>query len=592
MSDPLFVFDARLIAYFCFTTLNALSNAVHEDPHSLLYTMLAWRIASLVWLWHKGSNGKSIVLATVKERFLIAVPLMGVPMYWIGVRAPHNWESNVWSSLVDAFMAVYVVNGSNHTDGYSTTVLNMYSNFYTAAGFWKINTHFLDPASSCATVFMAQQLTYFAGFLSPSATIRIAKTLQPWFPTVTIVIELSMGIGLVLADCSAPKTRNRILLAAVTNVLVFHLLVCLTPRPHDISSFAMQCACRLALIIPDAWKKIGRILQRHATPLITVAILGFSYGVQNSFTPNNWDFCIFAFVAALEVWALIESQAMEVELSKNMPQSSRRPLWMWLAVAISFFYSFGTIPLGLMEEASPNMFANLKIHGGSNHFMPTGLLLHWAASREAQGDLDSFLVRHWGGGEIRLESTTSEWLTEIYPNDLTHTLEPKPDVVELLQDHLGASIPGVMFNSGVNRVLRVRERGWVPPPPHGQFISYTVPALEWKRLLNESLNYKGHPSFTVEYVHLPGTTGDETWRAFAWERRVRLEVVDGKVASCSVEWNEEIKKKNAVSCGPNEIPNKLDSVPFWLSKLSLYHGYPILYNADGSARRSISCFGP
>lgn len=243
--------------------------------------------------------------------------------------------------------------------------------------------------------------------------------------------------------------------------------------------------------------------------------------------------------------------------------------------------------------------ANLKIHGGSNHLLlPTGLLFHWAAVRESQGDDagSSFLVRHWGGGEIRLEATNSEWLTEIYPNDMTHVLEPVPVVAELLQDHLGGSRPGVYFNSGTNRVLGARERGFVPPPPHGLFISYTVPALEWKRLLEEALHYKGRPSsFTVDYVHLPGTKGNEEWRAFAWERRVHLEVVHGEIANCTVKWNAEVTDGNypgIIPCGPNEIPYQVESVPWWLSKLSMYHGYPILYNADGTARSSISCFGP
>ena len=265
-----------------------------------------------------------------------------------------------------------------------------------------------------------------------------------------------------------------------------------------------------------------------------------------------------------------------------------------MATAFAFFYSFGMITLGLMEEASPNMFSNLKIHGGTNHLiLPTGLLFHWAFARQAQGDNDSFLVRHWGDGEIRLESTTSEWLTEIYPNDLTHILEPTATVVDLLQEHLGASTPAAYFNSGVNRVLRVRERGWVPPPPHGQFIAYTVPALEWKRLLKEALSYKGRPSFVLEYVHLPGTAGDETWRAFAWERRVRLQVVDGQIDACEVKWNAQSHGKGHwTRCGSNELPYQLDSVPWWLSKLSMYHGYPVLFNSDGSARSSISCFGP
>ena len=603
------VFDARLSAYFFFTTLNTISTAVFEDPHNLLYGMVVWRAALLIWLvWLKqhgtattvtsdACGGGGVYLSWF-ERLFLAVPVMATAVYFLGVKAPHNWESNFWSSLVDIFMSVYVLMGSSAND-YTRTILHMFANFYTASGFWKINTHFLDPTASCATIFMAQLVTYYAGgFMSKSDISQVSLMLQPWFPVGTIAVEMTMGMGLLWASCFTIGSKGyyRVLLLAIILILGFHLAVCLMPRPHDISGFALQCASRLALVVPSGgWYKVGLACQRHILLLVTCSVFFLSYGIQHDFTPLNWDFGLFSFVSVLEVWAFVEAQGSVSsgdKATKETLQSTRQPWWTWFASSVAFFYSFGTIMLGLMEEASPNMFANLKIHGGSNHLiLPTGLLFHWASARELQGDFDSFWVRNWGGGEIRLESTTSEWLTEIYPNDMTHVLQPQPLVVDLLQNDLDASRPAVYFNSGVNRVLHLRERGFIPPPPHGQFIPYTVPALEWKRLLREALSHKGRPSFEVEYVHLPGTTGDETWRAFAWDRRVTVRVADGKVVDCSVKQNvpDHIV---ATPCGPNEVPFQLDSVPYWLSKLGMYHGYPILYNADGSARKSISCFGP
>ena len=613
-----FVLDARFLAYFVFTTLNAVVDATFEDPHLLLYSSVALRISVLTLIWFKESRSNSkkqlspklseegeeaestnsigIRLSTA-ERIFVALPLLATPMYFIGVKAPHNWESNIWSSMVDTVMALHVLTSDSPCSGYSTAVLHMYANFYTAAGFWKINAHFLDPTASCATVFLAQLLAYYGG-MSQTTTAQVAHAIQPWFPAVTIVVELSMGLGLFLASClsQATKWHKRTLLGGVSIVLFFHLGVCLMPRPHDISNFAIQCAGRLALVIPEpmAWQKVWQILKKHVALLCTLALLYLSFGIQRDFTRLNWDFGSFTLVMILVIWVLVEALSLSPAPSKRTAQSPS--WWMWLAVALAFAYSFCFITLGLMEEASPNMFANLKIHGGSNHLiMPTGLLFHWAAAREAQGDTDSFLVRHWGGGEIRLESTTSEWLTEIYPNDMTHILEPVPVVEELLQQHLGASSPCAYANAGANRVLQLRERGYLPPPPHGQFIAYSVPALEWRRLLKEAFTYKGRPSFVVDYVHLPGSAGDETWRAFAWGRRVHLEVTNGEVTNCTVERNAEEDGKSSelpVPCGSNELPYKLDSVPWWLSKLSMYHGYPILHNPDGSARPSITCFGP
>eukprot|EP00977_Amphora_coffeiformis_P025078 scaffold18122_cov194-Amphora_coffeaeformis.AAC.5 len=607
--------DARLLAYFLCTTADVMVHCVFEDPSNFLYTMFAWRLVVLLGYYYTHDSSKKSQkvpslqknhIVDLLERLVVAVPLMGVPVYFIGYKAPHNWESNIWVSMIDAFMAVVVVTSPTLTantatkqaDGYSTTVLEMFVWFYTAAGFWKINTHFLDPSASCATVFLAQHLTYYgSAFFGSQLQIQAAaQAAQPWFPYVTIVVELAMGLSLAVVRCFAPGTlgRNRTVSVAMAVVLFFHLGVCVTPRPHDISGFAAQCACRLPLVVPEieAWRTVLTKCQRHMAWLVALAVLYVSYGVQNSFTPLNWFFGMFTAVSVLDLWATAELPMTETTTTITTKRPYKPVVWMGVPSALAFFYSFGMIPLGLMEEASPNMFANLKIHGGSNHLLlPTGLLFQWAATQESQGNSDSFLVRHWGGGEIRLESTTSQWLTEIYPNDLTHILEPAPTVVELLQEHLNASQPAVYFNSGLNRVLHVRERGFVPPPPHGQFISYTVPALEWKRLLKEAVHYLGRPSFTVDYVHLPGTSGDEEWRAFAWERRIHLEVVNGEITSCTVQWNSDQENTTAL-CGPNELPYQLKSVPWWLSKLSLYHGYPILYNADGTARPSISCFGP
>ena len=597
--------DGRLLAYFLCTTADLIVHCAFEDPSNFLYTMLVWRLVVLLWYWFQESakrSGKtpSSSSSNLLERLFVVVPLMGVPVYFLGYKAPHNWESNVWVSIIDAFMAIVVVTTPDTTmkqvaDSYSTTVLEMFVWFYTAAGFWKINTHFLDPSASCATIFLAQHLTYY-GSGSPEQIQAMAQAAQPWFPLVTIVVELSMGLSLAVVRCFTPGTvgRNRTVLVAMAVVLFFHLGVCVTPRPHDISGFAAQCACRLPLVVPEgtAWQAVLTKCRRHVMWFVAVAVLYVSYGVQNSFTPLNWFFGAFGIVSVLDMWATTElpmSETINAATTTTKPRPYKPVAWMGLASAVAFFYSFGIILLGLMEEASPNMFANLKIHGGSNHLLlPTGLFFQWAAARESQGETDSFLVRHWGGG---LESTTSQWLTEIYPNDMTHILQPAPMVVELLQKHLNGSQPAVYFNSGVNRVLHLRERGYIPPPPHGQFLSYTVPALEWKRLLKEALQYLGSPSFTVDYAHLPGTSGNETWRAFAWERRVHIEVVNWEITSCTVKWNSD-EENTTKPCGPNELPYKLESVPWWLSKLSLYHGYPILYNADGTARPTISCFGP
>jgi len=258
--------------------------------------------------------------------------------------------------------------------------------------------------------------------------------------------------------------------------------------------------------------------------------------------------------------------------------------WSWstrLAVLWAFWYSFGMIVTGLMEEASPNMFANLQTHGGSNHLLvPTGILLR----RE--------------GPEIRVEATTSAWLTTTYPADLTHTLQGGSAVTSVL-DAIGNPAPS-FFNGGANRVLGLFRKGWLPHS--GTFVPYTVPGLEFQRLVWEAIREDG--TFRVTYAHLPEegddpqTTTDEQWRGTAVARRIHAEVTHGTVTECRVEIfakKEENSPTNS-SCDPSTdliYDRFLQETPWWRRKLSMYHGYPILYEPDGTTvRPSITCFGP
>jgi hypothetical protein len=135
------------------------------------------------------------------------------------------------------------------------------------------------------------------------------------------------------------------------------------------------------------------------------------------------------------------------------------------------------------------------------------------------------------------------------------------------------------------------DRGWVSGP-ESLVLQYTVPALELKRLLSEAKEMD--QNFTLVYAQLPGTKGDEEWRAHAVERRVRVEVRDGVVVLCHVQAGGVGAK---TACAPTDLP-MLDyerSVPWWIRHTSLYHAYPIIkdYGPNGDqVRPTITCFGP
>jgi hypothetical protein len=211
--------------------------------------------------------------------------------------------------------------------------------------------------------------------------------------------------------------------------------------------------------------------------------------------------------------------------------------------------------------------------------VPTGLLFHAFADAP-----DSHV---YGGGVIRIERTTSNWIRNIYPAELTHILEPTKVIVPLLSN-IG-NPPPIYFNPGANRVLGLLERGWVQHS--GNYYNYTIPGIEFKRLFREAIKKDG--SFTLTIAQLPGTKGDELWRAFAVRRRFEISVEDGSISSCVVAtYNSKGKETETNQCDRHsDLPYHL-YVPWIIQKFAMYHPYPIVFDENGRPRETITCFGP
>lgn len=594
--------DSRLKVYLVLTTFNSLVDLVFQEEFVPLTVYFICRVLVLTWLLLATPTNTTKATTTTSapsshwQKMMMMVgahQAMGIFLllntaYWV-YRSPAIWDSNQWALQSDLVVGVWMMahtmapvddEASHRMTILASTISLMYAQYYLAAGFFKINTHFLDPDASCATVFAVQHISYYIGpFLSHSTLVAICATIKPLAPVLTLAIELSMGGCFAwgqgwwwnTSQQERHWTRRGLML-----ILYFHLAVCLTPEPLDISMFALQCACRLVMALEP--HSLERVWQRHVLAhwgsLAAVACVWVAYGVQTSFTPLNWSFAAFVPVLVLHTLAVREegsscssSAALETE-AETTQQHKERPLWSWAAIGMAWFYAFGTIILGLMEEASCNMFANLKIHGGSNHLLvPTGLLLD--------------------GPIVRIQSTDSTWLTQIYPADFSHIVQPP--VTASVLEAIGNPRP-FYFNSGANRVLGLFRKGWVPH--NGVFVPYTIPAMEFRRLFTEARQYDG--AFTLEYAELPGRAGDEEWRASAVARTVQVTVREGQIQQCRVMGGGGPACNNSTSGGGHQdlVYQPFTDIPWVRRQFSMYHGYPIVYRPDGTVRPSIACFGP
>ena len=91
--------------------------------------------------------------------------------WWLG-RLPFTWDSEIMEALTDLAVIVHLVaaDGPSPRDASAligTSIRRQMGWFYLFAGFWKINTSFLDPRYSCASIYLAQLLDAYA---PPAAT--------------------------------------------------------------------------------------------------------------------------------------------------------------------------------------------------------------------------------------------------------------------------------------------------------------------------------------------------------------------------------------------------------------------------------------
>ena len=64
--------------------------------------------------------------------------------------------------------------------------------FYFASGFWKLNSSFLDPSTSCATVYFAGLL---AGYALPALVgPALLQLVRAAAPAATVALELLLGL--------------------------------------------------------------------------------------------------------------------------------------------------------------------------------------------------------------------------------------------------------------------------------------------------------------------------------------------------------------------------------------------------------------
>ena len=408
-----------------------------------------------------------------------------------------------------------------HAAWWATTAKYQLAFFYLAAGFWKINTSFLDPSTSCAPIFVLTLLPVL-GFVPPA---ELAPLIAQLSPAMTIVGEMTIGVLLLMPS-------RKLVRLGIATALLLHIGIALTPPPNNATPFSLTCIIRLLILAPQGvstalseFKPSSDLSFIVGLPLIVglqcTAIVYQRAAAYEEILPLGAmiDWWVFATAAGGMILLRALMHEAEAEDSKpngkssaapaitssgaTTPPKALRPAMIILAA----FYGFGGPLLGSQDLGSSNMYSNLRMHAGSNHLLlPTNVLRYAFPS--------SYAI-------VRVESCTSPYINSIYPGDITAAMAPYE--LSLLAE---AGHTAVMFNAMKARVIPDLT------PHEAPFFKYTVPGIELRRLLTEARAL--NETFTLTYTVLEGDVGDEEWRRYSKGRTVTIKESSGKAPKCYV----------------------------------------------------------
>jgi hypothetical protein len=350
------------------------------DPRVFVYGLFT--AIFYAWEIHASNNYTAMpLLILVAWIFVLLLPLEQQKAFYIApflllhashvaLRSPCTFEAEIWGMQTDTVMALWVIFASSknrstsststidNADVVCRTMRDMFSWYYFASGFWKLNSHFWNPDGSCATMFFVQLVARFVSPLvvafssSPDDTIlTIASTAKTIAPAATLLVEVAMGGFQVVGTLFGNRTCEII---GVLLALKFHLFICILPPPNDIANFALICGSRLIVFASAEGTRKALAATKSRWPLLAaVAVCAVAIG-GSSWSEQQWAFALYVPIGSFVTYAILAGEEgkpkMPTTTTTTAAAPKRRPRWGLLASGIAFFYSYGSITLGLQEE--------------------------------------------------------------------------------------------------------------------------------------------------------------------------------------------------------------------------------------------------
>lgn len=229
--------------------------------------------------------------------------------------------------------------------------------------FHKINSSFIDPASSCAMALWLQMpgwLNWLQGPLIQYSTIY-----------GTFLVE-----SLLVVLLFVPRLRH----IGIACGMVFHLLLALSGYAMYAPFSFLSVFLHLCFLSPEAsrrvihsreWSAFEHFLRRPTGLSVLAMLLAMAYlGAWSGRYADVTYVCLIA-IAPLLYCVLRYGRDANAASTAQFFVSPRR--WLFLVVLL-FFFNCSTPYLGLKTAQSMNMFANLRLEAGqSNHLLIRGV---------------------------------------------------------------------------------------------------------------------------------------------------------------------------------------------------------------------------
>ena len=219
-----------------------------------------------------------LVAVAFPERKSLMAVVFSLRFCWWLKRLPMTWDSEVLAALTDAAVVLHVLvadeeRGEERGDSalvaaLGTSMRRQLGYFYWFAGFWKLNTSFMDHRYSCASIYLAQLMdAYVPPHMLSSALVQMVIAASP---ALTVVLECGVGaLMLVRGYFPAPACGALgVLLATALQVGID-----ISPKPNNIASFSHKAALRYFFFCPHgATAALNEALTRPAIGAVYMAV--------------------------------------------------------------------------------------------------------------------------------------------------------------------------------------------------------------------------------------------------------------------------------------------------------------------------------